>query len=301
MNAPTIAGLRARNRILAVLALVLTMTIWGSAFAVTKAALSEVPPFTLAFLRFVVAIAVMMPFVLYRERKVGTVTRAPWRVIALMGLTGVALHYGFYHLGLSYTTTTNAALIQGTIPAVTVVASAWLLSERIGWLRASGVAGSIAGVAIIILAGTEGGPSKLSLLGDLFMVGTVVAWTAYTLLGKLARESQSGLFTTALSNSFGAAFLIPFAAYEVFTNGAAAYSTSAWVSLVYLGVVSSALAMFLWNYSLAHLTAGQAGAFVNLEPVVAVAVAILYLGEPVLLWQLVGGALVLIGVYLANR
>lgn len=301
MSTPAVAGIRVPNRMLAVLALVLTMTIWGSAFAVTKATLSEVPPFTLALLRFVVAVAVMMPFVLHHERKVGSVTRAPWSVMALMGLTGVALHYGLYHLGLGYTTTTNAALIQGTIPAVTVVASAWLLSERVGWLRASGVAGSIAGVAIIILGGTDGGPSQLSLLGDLFMVGTVVAWTAYTLLGKLARESQSGLFTTALSSSFGAAFLAPFAAYEVFTNGWTACSTSAWVSLVYLGVISNALAMFLWNYSLAHLSAGQAGAFVNLEPVVAVAVAVLYLGEPVLLWQLVGGALVLIGVYLANR
>lgn len=301
MTLPARVRRRVSRQLLASLALVLAMVIWGSAFTVTKAALAEVPPFTLAFLRFLVAVAVMAPFAVWGRRHGRTGSALPVRKLALMGLTGITLEYGAYNLGIAHTSVTNAALIHGTVPAATFVASAWFLRERVGWKQAVGTAGSIAGVALIVLAGAGAAGAELSLFGDAMMVVTVVAWVAYTLLGKSVAASQSGLTSTAVSNLFGLVFLTPFAAYEVLNGALTVYSAPAWTAVIYLGVMSSAVGLFLWNFSLSQVSAGQAGAFVNIEPVVAVAVAVVFLGETVAIGQVAGGALVLAGVFLVNR
>lgn len=289
------------NRQLAMLALVLTMAFWGSSFVVSKVAMQEVQPFTLALLRFVVAVVAMLPFAWRERRRKTNGASAPAPILAMMGLTGVTLHFAFYNLGLANTTITNTALIQGTIPAATVVASAWVLKEQLDWLRASGVALSMIGVAVIISMGPGAGQGQSSLSGNLLVVGSVLAWVVYTLLGKRVATGKTGLLLTTYSNIYGALFLTPFAAFELLNGAPFALSISVWVAIVYLGITCSALGFFLWNFSLSHLSAGQAGAFMNLMPVVAVAAAIAFVGEPVTTLQVLGGALVLSGVYLANQ
>ena len=98
----------------------------------------------------------------------------------------------------------------------------------------------------------------------------------------------------------GALFLLPLALIESGGPMLPSISARGWLSIVYLGVVSSAMANLLYNRSLAHLEANQAATFINLVPIVGVVVAVLFLGEPLIGWQLAGGAVTLLGVWLAT-
>ncbi len=286
-------------RALAVASLLLVMAIWGSTFVVTKSALDQVPPLLLALLRFAVASAILLPLAHARGGPALLPRPLPLGRLALMGATGVTLYFVAFNLSLAYTTASEGALIQGSIPAVSALAAVVLLRERLGPGRAAGITASVAGVALVVLAG-GGGEAPNRPLGNALMVGSVVAWAIYTVLGRRL-GGASGLATTAYSTLLGTLFLVPPAAIELATRPRPTLSADGWLAVAYLGAVASALAFLLWNRALAVLDVGQASAFINLVPLVGVATATLVLGEPLLPAQLAGGGLVLVGVALCSR
>lgn len=287
-------------RLSAVLSLLLVMLIWGSTFAVTKSALSEAPPLVLALLRFLVASGALMALTGMRHGSRTVGARTPWGPLALMGLTGVALYFACFNLSLRYTTATEAALIQSSIPAVTLVMSAAFLRERLSPGRALGVVLSMLGVVWIALAGSqpEGAPNRL--LGDALMFGAVVVWSGYTILGKRL-EGLPQLPVTAYSTFLGTAMLVPLALLELRQAPPIRLTATGWASVAYLGLIASALCFGLWNRALRHLDASQVSNFINLVPLVGVATATVFLGERPSPAQLFGGLVVLVGVWLSSR
>jgi len=287
-------------RVFAALSLLLVMLIWGSTFVVTKAAVADVPPLLLAFLRFALASAILVPTAQAHGGLSALPRPLPLRELALMGLTGVAIFFAGFNLALAHTTATDGALIQGTIPAVSALVAAVVLGERLGPGRALGIAASVAGVALVVVAGGGSDAAPNRVLGNLLMVGTVVAWVVYSLVGRRLR-AVSGLATTAYSTLLGTLVLVPAVAVELALRPRPTLTAEGLVAVAYLGVVASAFAFWLWNRALAVLDVAQATAFINLVPLVGVAGAALVLGEPFTLAHLVGGAFIVVGVGLCLR
>jgi drug/metabolite transporter (DMT)-like permease len=285
------------NRYLAIILLVVTMIIWGSGFAVTKASLDEIPPILFALLRFVIASLLLVGLAGMRGGLAKLPRPAPVGTIALMGLTGVCLYYLGFNISLLYTSASQGALIQSFIPVVTALLAVFFLKESLSAKRILGIGVSIAGIILIMaLAGTNADAPN-PLLGNLLMLGAVVVWSVYTILAKrLAHIDQ--VVVTAGGTVIGALLLVPATLIEFWQSGAAfpAISGSGWLSIIYLGAISSAGGLLLYNRSLEYLDASQTANFLNLMPVVAVATAVLFLGENITGWQLAGGALVLLGV-----
>jgi drug/metabolite transporter (DMT)-like permease len=284
----------------AVLSLLLVMLIWGSTFVVTKAAVADVPPFTLAFLRFALASAILVPLAWARRGFDGLPRPLPLGTLALMGLSGVTIFFAGFNLALSYTTATEGALIQGTIPAVSALAAALVLKERLSRARAIGIGASMLGVALVVLAGGGASTAPNRVVGDLVMMATIVAWAAYSMLGRRLRAA-SGLAISAYSTLLGTVFLAPAAAGELLLRPSWSVPLEAWLAVAYLGVVASALAFWLWNRALRVLDVGQASAFINLVPLIGVASSALALGEQLTPSHLLGGVLIVIGIGLSLR
>jgi drug/metabolite transporter (DMT)-like permease len=288
------------GRPFAIASLVFVMLVWGTSFVVTKAVLVEVPPFLLALLRFILAAGILVALaqaqggvaLLPRPRPLGT--------LAIMGLTGVTLFIAPYNLGLVYTTASDAALITGSAPALTVALAAFTLGERPGKLGALGIGLSVLGAALIVVSGGREADAPNPLLGNLLVLGSLVSWSAFTILGKRLQHAPQ-LAVTAYSTVFGALFLVPFAASEIPAGLPSSPSPPAWLGILYLGVFPSALCYLLWNRALGALEAGQAANFLNLIPAIAVATAVLFLGETLAPAQLIGGAMILTGVWLSSR
>ena len=220
--------------------------------------------------------------------------------MALLGLTGVTLYYVTSNLALYYASASQGALVQSAIPAVTAVLAALVLKERLARRQWVGIGLSVLGVLLVAAAAPASNEGRNPLLGAALMAGAVLVWAVYTVLAKQAAQADPFLLT-AYSAVLGTLCLAPIALFELRGQPLPALGAADWLRLAYLGTLSSAFGYFLYNRSLAQLDAGQTASFVNLLPIAGVAIAVIFLGEHVLPLQLVGGAVVLAGVWITTR
>ncbi|MFC4308302.1 DMT family transporter [Steroidobacter flavus] len=283
------------------LLLLLTMTVWGSTFMVTKELIAVWPPFTVAFVRVIVGTLVLLPFALSRKTPG---VRLPWPTIWLMGFIGVALYYLVFNLAMVSVSASQGALVQASIPAMTALVAVLWLRERASPLRWLGIALSVGGVLIVFSgSGSDGGES--SLFGSLLMFVSVVCWGLYTALAKRAAGFDSLVITVAVTGT-GSVLLLPLAGYEIVTanlagNGLPPLPPIGWVELLYLGGIASGVAYLLYNASLRHLDASEVGVYTNLIPIVGVLTGVIVLGEPLSARAIVGGLVVMFGVWITSR
>jgi drug/metabolite transporter (DMT)-like permease len=204
-----LARLQPTNRALAIIALIGANLIWGTTFVATKPMLDRIPPLTVASLRFMIALLVLLPLL---SRTGGKPARGS--SVALMGFTGVFLVYFCQNLGLQYTSAANGALIHGGIPIFTALIAASFLRERLTWTRSIGIGASLAGVATVVLM--SGGSSiGVSVTGDALVLGSGIALAAYFVLGRLAFPSGNSLELVAGVARYGLLFLFPASLIEL--------------------------------------------------------------------------------------
>lgn len=277
---------------LALVALLVVTVEWGGGYVISKAVADATPPVLLSCARAAVAAVVLAPFA-WRRRAQGP--RVFWRTAGALGLTGGLLYSVPFHAGIGLTSATEAALVQGTLPAVAAVL-AWVLGrDTPAPRRAAAVALAVAGGAVVAFASPAAGAS--SELGSALVALSVLAWAVYLLqVDRLAHADPVGVTFAA---SVGAALLLaPAAAAEAAWRSPQAASPEVWLGLLWLGAVSSGLSLLLYTYATQRLGAVAVAASANLMPVVAVGAAAVFLGERPGLEALVGGALVLLGVAL---
>jgi drug/metabolite transporter (DMT)-like permease len=209
------------------------------------------------------------------------------------------LHLGFEVVGLEFTSASSAALVIASAPAVTVAFSIVFLRERLTLVRWIGIALSIVGVMLVTGAQvTDGYP--LGWLGNALVFAGVVTWGIFTVQGKTMATGYSALVSTTAATASAAVMLLPAAAIEVAVRGTPNVDAGSVGAVLYLGVGASAVAYALWNFALGHVDASVAGPFINLVPVIGVALALL-VGETMTILQLVGGLTVVSGVWLSQR
>lgn len=276
--------------------LLAAVTIWSATFVVTKEALAGVGPMTLMLLRFATGAACLAPF----ARRHGFRLRMSLqpRYVAF-GLTGMVLHIGLETTGLLFTSAATASLIVAAIPAVTAALSVVVLHERPSRVNVAGIALSVAGVVAVTNARVEDA-GRLQGLGNLLVLGGVVAWAAFTMQGKRLSARVPALVTTTAAMGAAVVVLVPLAGAEIALGGPLEVGPTTAASIAYLGVLASAVAYGLWNHALEHVDASAAATYVNLVPVLGVASALLA-GEPASAPQIAGGAIVGAGVWLSTR
>ncbi|MEW5773882.1 MAG: DMT family transporter [Thermodesulfobacteriota bacterium] len=281
------------------LKLVLTMVFWGGTFVAGRQLAGQMGPFSAAFLRFAIATACLLAFVRAREGGLPRLDRRALLGVLLLGATGVFAYNALFFTGLKTVGAGRAAVIIAGNPILIALGAALFFGEGFTPRKAAGIALSVAGAAEVIGRG-----DPLSLLnqglspGDAAILGCVASWVSYSLLGKAVMTRISPLAAVTWSSLAGTLLLLPPALAEGIAP--TAYPLSAWAGLAYLGVCGTVLG-FTWFYEgIRAVGASRAGVFINLVPVSAVILAFLLLGEPVDRSLLLGGALVLAGVWLTN-
>ena len=274
------------------------MCLWGSTFVVTKSTITEMPPLMLAFIRVSIGALVLEPFALYRRRQAPHSRPLPWKAIAQLAFIGVCFYYVVFNLGMSRTSASQGALVQSCIPAMTALAAIVLLRERASLTRLAGVALSMIGV-LVIFSGAAADNAGGSVSGNSLIFLSVIAWGVYTSLAKRVAEHDSVVVTACIIGC-GALMLLPFAVFESGTAHFPTLTPRGWAGVFYLGALASGVAFLIYNYSLRYLEAGQAGVFANLIPVVGVLSGIVILHEPLSWRSILGGVVVMIGVWITG-
>ena len=280
-------------------ALSLQTALSAGTFLAAKRALQEIDSFELVILRFAISGAVFAGLLVALPGRVLPPARALPR-IALLALLGGPLNQGLFFVGLARSVPAHAALLYALTPLGVYL---YLLArgrERSSGRRLAGIAVACAGVLVLLLGrglAAASGP----LAGDLFILLGVIAWVLYTAEGMDLIAEHGSLRATAWTLGGAAVMAVPAAPFILDPGRLAAASGVVVASILYLGVLSSAVSYFLWYFALSRMDASRVAVFANLQPPATAFAAWIILGDPIT-WEIVaGGVLVIAGVRIAQR
>jgi len=280
----------------------LTVLFWSGNYVLARSVIETFPPVALAFWRWLLAWAILMPFAWPAMRRGWPMIRAHWRRLALLGILGVPGYNTMVYVAFHTTTTINAAVLNSTMPLAIVVMAWALFGERLTRLQAAGVFVSLLGVLWVV---SRGEPAALLALdvtvGDFWVIGAVLVYALYTVLLRLRPKGLSGLGFLGITVSIGIFALLPVFLIELAIVGAPQVSWGNAASVLYMAVFASLLAYIFWNHATATVGATRTGVFIHLVPVFTTALALVFLDEKLGWFHVVGMSAVLAGVILVAR
>lgn len=272
---------------------------WSLNYIVAKVALREIPATLLAALRSQFAGAMILPLYLWKARqKRPSWTRRDVPLLLLLGLLGVALNQLLFVIGLSRTSVAHTAIIVGLIPMLVLAGAAALKMERITPARVAGMGLSLAGIAV--LNGFNGG-SHATLLGNFIVFLSAACFAVFTVFGKRVTRQHGGLTVTTFAYAASAVALAPLTLWYWPTFNFTSVSVGAWSAVLYMALFPSVIAYLIYYYALTHIPASRLSQFTYFQPLLASLVAVPVLGERLTPPVLCAGALVLGGVWVAER
>jgi drug/metabolite transporter (DMT)-like permease len=282
--------------------LVAVPAIWGGTFIAGRILALAVPAAVGSLLRFVVAVAALLTAAWWIEGGLPRLTRRQLLGTALLGATGIFAYNLFFLGALARLPASRTSLIIALNPVVTIAAASLLLGERMSPRRWLGVAVALVGVWIVISRGDVLGSVAGAVgLGELLMFGGVCSWAAYTLIGRRVLAGLTPLAATTWAALWGTALLALAALPELGRVEVADLTLPVVLSVLYLGVLGTAVG-FVWYYqAVQRLGASRTVIFNNLVPVFGATFGVLLLGEPLLPSMLLGGAIAVAGVMLVTK
>lgn len=275
------------------------MVLWGGSFIASKVGLEDLYPVELATIRFALASPLLLIITLALEgRRALSISKRDLPVLIIMALTGVTLQYIVQFVAMTYTSVTNTALLINMGTFFVVIPSAIFLKER---LTADNYLGVVLAFLGAVLVATRGSLAFTpNLIGDCLVLVCAVMWAVYILVGNRLAGKYSVLSQLNLIFLFGLIGLIP--AYLLTPHHSlAAMSGTAWTCILYLSLVCSIIAYFIFNDSIIRLGPSKTAIYQYLEPFFAIVFAILLLGEPLTATIALGAILIIVGVALADN
>ena len=267
-----------------------------------RAAVEDVEPFTLAFLRWFLTDIILMPFVypILKRHRDQLLKMTPQ--LALMGFLGMWICGAMVNLALKYTTATNGTLIYSASPVLIILIEWMYRGRKVGPREAAGVSLALAGVVVIVAkASLERLISLQFNLGDVLFIGSAISWSIYSVGLRSERFMPLQTFPLfALIASAGAVLLAPFAIIEATLLWTFPDTLSAWTNIAGIVVLASLLAFSSYQYGVKTIGPSLTGIFMYLMPVYGVGMAIVFLGETLANFHIWGILLVLSGVVLAT-
>lgn len=284
------------------ISLIFGAILWAGATVAAKIGLREFTPIWLSALRFLVAIPLLI-LIIYALKKESLRIRNPARdipVFLLLGLSGVTLFYTLQYNSLLYTTATIGSIVVNTNPIFIALLSSLVHKEKMGVKKILGIFISFSGLCIVITSGEPGSivTSGSTIYGAIVMLLAALCWAVYTVAGKQILKEYSAIASTTITFIIGTLCFLPLLAANQLPESV---SAAGWFSVFYLGIGSGVLGYLLYNQALSKLEASEAGVFLYTIPIFAMVLSAVFLGE-VLTWTIIAGAaLVIYGIYLAER
>lgn len=280
----------------------LTALFWSGNMVVGRGITDSVPPITLAFWRWSLALLLILPFALPHLRAQWPTLKAAWRPVVILGILSVGCYNTFAYIALQYTTATNATMLNSFIPVATIALAFVFLGKRLSAIEGLGVVVSLLGVFTIVGKGSIDTFLGLSLnLGDLWMLLAVLTWGLYTVGLQWRPQGVHPMLLLASLTVVGVITLMPFYALELYTGRYMTLSPTTAVALLYVAVFPSFLGYIFYNAGIAAVGPSRGALFIHLMPVFGTLLAAIFLGERPYWYHFVGIALVFTGIFLTTR
>jgi drug/metabolite transporter (DMT)-like permease len=281
--------------------ILLTVLVWGFSYISAKIVLEQIPPISIAFWRQIVAMAILIPWVIF-SKSISRLSLKNIGIIAALSFFGIVAYFILENHGLQLTTASNASMIVSALPILTMVSEALFFKLKINWKMALCLILSILGVYLVVTVNGKLDLSSTRFLGNLLVMGSMICWVVYTILNKGLSGEYSSITITAYQSFFSIFWFMPLIRLEASRwPELTALSLNTLVNLLFLGIFCSALAYICYLYAVKRLGATLTAAFLNLIPVVTIISGFLVLHERLFPTQLTGIALIMFSLYSLNR
>ncbi|MBL8098742.1 MAG: DMT family transporter [Anaerolineales bacterium] len=273
-------------------------SIWGGMYVISKVVLEIIPPFSLLTLRLLMG-AMALGVVIYFRNSKTNITKDFFWTSFWVGFVGYGISLGFQFVGTKLSTASNGALITSTTPAFVLLFAPFLLGEKTTWQRIIALVISTMGVLAVIDPRTAELSSSL-FLGNMSLFAAGLTWALYSVLVRKVSKGADLLTSSTIMLLGGLPTSIAFSVWEINTQGVGEITIGIIGGLLFLGIISTAVAMFLWNYAFAELPAAVASLTFFAQPVVGTLLGWFFLSETITPLFIFGGVLITIGILIAT-
>jgi drug/metabolite transporter (DMT)-like permease len=291
-----------KPKILPYLEALFAVVVWGASFIATKIAVGQISPIAVVWLRFAMGIPILMAAVVMRKQ-FAFPKGQEWLYFALLGFLGISFHQWLQSNGLQTSQATTTAWIVATTPMFIAILGWLTLKEKLTTMQAFGILLSTLGVLVVISKGdfTTLAIGQFGAPGDVLILISSVNWAVFSILSRYGLKRHPSTRMTFWVMTIG--WLITSTAFfaQGKTTELALLDTRGWWAMIFLGIFTTGLAYIAWFDALSQLPAAQTGAFLFIEPPTSMIVAAIILSEAITWASLLGGAVILAGVWLVNR
>ncbi|MDA1873338.1 DMT family transporter [Bacillus cereus group sp. BY112LC] len=286
--------------ILGAICLSLAASIWGGMYVVSKYVLDYIPPLTLVWLRFIIAFVVLYGILKIAEKKQKkkvTIRKKDWLLFAWIGFIGYFISITCQFIGTKLSDAHTGSLVTSATPAFMVIFAAIILKEKLTARRLLSTIIATIGVIIVIGWDIEIGSY---FIGTIILVGAAITWALLSIYVKIASARFSSLVITTYAIFFSLFFITPFMIWELQVASIGTVNTYVILGVLYLGVISTAGAFFLWNKGLELMDASIGSLFFFFQPIVGSLLGWLLLNETLNNNFFIGGILIICSVLITT-
>jgi len=283
------------------LLMALTTAFWGGSFVAGKIALREFPPMTLTFFRFLIATAIIIPYMWSRD-KVRIPEKRDVPLLFGLGFLGVSGYFAFQFTSLLYTSAANSSTINALNPLTSSVIATFLTEERLNTKKVGLIFLALSGVLLTVTGGEIEVIHSLGFnKGDLIMLLAMLCFSIYGVYSKKATSKYSPLLVTAYVFLFGLIQITPLMLMENVLGDVLSFSPEAWASIIFMAICSSVLGYLIQQVTIKKIGVNKTSLFINLVPLFAILFAYLVLGDPVSYINLLSATIIITAVILNSR
>ena len=281
--------------------MILPPLFWAGNFVVGRAVSNQHAPISLSFWRWFLASLILLPFVIKPIWQQRQVIKANLGKIFLLAVLSISAFNSLAYIALQHTTATNATLLNSFIPIFILMISGFFLKEAISKIQIMGVLVSLAGVFVILTRLDMTIITNLKInQGDLWMLVAALDWALYSILLKYLRPKDlSPMPFLGIMMLIGTLALIPLFILNPFNEAPITWNTDMIKALAYIAIFPSIVSYLAWNYGMQKLGATLGGQFIHLMPLFGALMAVVFLGEEIQLYHLIGGPCIALGLWLS--
>lgn len=282
------------------LLIILQQLIASFSHIVAKNITADIIPTTVLFIRASIAATVFLVWIFFKKKyKIKIENNDYWKLI-ILGLINIPINQFLFFQAISRTTAPNVSLAYALTPIFVFIIAFFYLKEKLSIMRLLGIAIAVIGTIILLsekgLKFTEDG-----IFGDVLALIASLSWAFYTIIGKQLIQKYNPIYITGLAMIIGFLLYVPiFFLLDVQFQGVE-ISTINWMELIYLGTFTSAIGYAIWYYALTKIDASKLSVYNNLQPALTAILALLIFGTPITLIFIIGGTLIIVGVFITQR
>jgi len=276
----------------------LAAAIWGGMYVVSDVVLKTIPPFTLLTIRLLLGILVLGSMVYVQRARFRRPSRTQIVQLIGIGILGFGVSVGAQFVGTDQSSAINGSLVTSASPAFILVFAALLLHEKLTIQRITAVVLATIGVLVIIDPG-KADFSSATFHGNVALAIAAITWGLYSILIRRVSTKIDTLVVTLIAFIGGLLLTVPASFIELQTRPIGTIDSGTILGVLYLGIISTAGAMWLWNRAFALVDASAASLTFFAQPLVGTVLSVILLKQQILLPLVIGGILIILGVLLS--